>query len=113
MARGKDFDDAQSLFNQPVFAMAPVGAHSEHNTVEQGHIRTGTIRYHPRMTSRSTMPLSGDRPNTRLAALVDAALDVQNAEGMRAAALLLTEAGASFATIGRVLCDQTQRRRGS
>lgn len=57
------------------------------------------------MTSTAT-----DRPNIQLAAAVDHALDLLNEDGRRAAVTLLESAGASFATIGRVLCEPARRR---
>ena len=62
------------------------------------------------MTSSRPTPLTPDRANTQLSHLINAALDVLDREGARAATALLTDADASFAIIGRVLCDPSRRR---
>jgi hypothetical protein len=62
------------------------------------------------MTSTTPIQLAPDRANTRLADLVNTALELQNEEGTQSAVALLTDAGASFATISRVLCDASRRR---
>lgn len=54
-------------------------------------------------------PALPDRPDTILAAVIDVAIELMNEEGRHKAAERLTDAGASLATIGRVLCDQTRR----
>lgn len=51
-----------------------------------------------------------DRANVRLAELVDTALEVYLELGAPAAAKFLTNAGASFATVVRVLSEPEKRR---
>jgi hypothetical protein len=51
-----------------------------------------------------------DRPNRRLAALVEAALELRMEYDERAAAAFLTAAGADFALTVRVLSEPERRR---
>ena len=51
-----------------------------------------------------------DRPNTQLSAVVDQALDLAEQQGVRAAAAYLTQYGADFVLICRVLQEPTRRR---
>jgi len=51
-----------------------------------------------------------DHPNTQLSAVVDQALDLAEHRGVRAAAAFLTQYGADFALICRVLQEPTRRR---
>lgn len=51
-----------------------------------------------------------DRPNIQLSAVVDQALDLAEQKGVRTAAAFLTQYGADFALICRVLQEPTRRR---
>jgi hypothetical protein len=57
-----------------------------------------------------TIPHPGSRANKELARAVDQALELLNEDGQRAASTFLTDAGASFSTIVRVLAEPGRRR---
>lgn len=58
----------------------------------------------------TTFPPACDRANTRLSELVEMALKIALESGPHSAATLLTEGGADFALVVRVLSEPNRRR---